>query len=260
MSEHNIYQRINAVMKTVDYAKKDATVNGGGMNYKGVTHDQVLATVRPALIEAGIIVEPKLIADRWTEPRKGVEKSTNWLYEAFYRVDFVNMDDPKDRATFEISGHANDSGDKAPGNAASYAVKTAILKLFGIETGENDESRNFDANAYTDEQKEMFDELIECDNALGMHCLMTVLGEGIYINLYNSFKDQKQKKKAIVSGLMDKGREMTLTLSDEIKARIDNDDPSVTELTSELTDYEKKVISKLLRPTDIEYIQKAKAV
>jgi hypothetical protein len=117
----NIYQRINAVMKEVDYAQKDTSVTGGGLNYKGITHDYVLSVVRPK------------------------------LYEAFYEIAFVNMDDPKDRAIVHISGHATDSGDKAPGKAVSYAVKVAILKLFGIETGENEESRNFDKGAYTDE-------------------------------------------------------------------------------------------------------------
>jgi hypothetical protein len=43
-----------------------------------------------------------------------------------------------------VSAHANDQGDKAPGKALSYAVKSAILKVLMIETGESDESRNID--------------------------------------------------------------------------------------------------------------------
>lgn len=40
-----------------------------------------------------------------------------------------------------------DNADKAPGKALSYAKKYAMLKLFEIETGENDESRYYDDGA-----------------------------------------------------------------------------------------------------------------
>ena len=46
----NIYQRINAVMQAVKYVQKDKAVNGGGQNYKAVTHDQVVSVARQALI------------------------------------------------------------------------------------------------------------------------------------------------------------------------------------------------------------------
>ena len=166
----------------------------------------------------------------------------------------------RSRACVTLTAHGNDSGDKAPGKVMSYAVKTTMLKLFGIETGENDESRNFDANAYTDEQKEIFDDLIASNNALGMHCYMTMLGEGLYINLYNSFKTDKQKNKKLVSSLMDTGRAEALTLAEQIMQRIDENDPSVTELTDELEGYEKIVVSNMLRATDINHLKKLKTV
>lgn len=34
-----------------------------------------------------------------------------------------------------------DEGDKAPGKGVSYATKNAMLKMFSIETGEDDEGR-----------------------------------------------------------------------------------------------------------------------
>ena len=46
----NIYQRINQVMKSVQYVKKDKAVTGGGQNYKAVTHDQVVSVCREALV------------------------------------------------------------------------------------------------------------------------------------------------------------------------------------------------------------------
>ena len=58
MDKPNIYQRINAVMKEVDYVKKDKAVSGGGANYKAVTHDQAVAVIRKALVSHGIVVQP----------------------------------------------------------------------------------------------------------------------------------------------------------------------------------------------------------
>jgi hypothetical protein len=62
-------------------------------------------------------------------------------YEATYDVAFINCDDPAHRVTLRIEAHALDQGDKAPGKAISYATKYAMLKLFSIETGEDDEQR-----------------------------------------------------------------------------------------------------------------------
>tara|TARA_R110000744_G_C19207745_1_gene545722 strand:+ start:41 stop:844 length:804 start_codon:yes stop_codon:yes gene_type:complete len=134
----NIYQRVNEVRKQVSYIKKDAKV----LNYKAVTHDAVIATIRPALIEQGIIAEPSLesatMESTGTTTKGGTPINR---YEAIYNVSFVNMDEPQDRIIIRVSAHANDEGDKAPGKALSYAVKMAELKLFNIETGDNDESR-----------------------------------------------------------------------------------------------------------------------
>jgi len=63
------------------------------------------------------------------------------LYEATFQIEFVNMDEPTDRIVTQQTAHALDNGDKAPGKAMSYATKYAILKLFNIETGEDEESR-----------------------------------------------------------------------------------------------------------------------
>jgi hypothetical protein len=121
MSELNIYQRINAVMKEVEYVRKDAKVQG----YSAVTHDMVTAVLRGSMVKHGIVVQ--LVS--------------MMLYSGTYDVHFVNIDKPEERATITLDAHAADNGDKAPGKCASYATKHAMLKLFSLETGENDESR-----------------------------------------------------------------------------------------------------------------------
>jgi hypothetical protein len=135
----NIFQRINEVRKKVNYVQKDKTVSG--QNYKAVTHDAVTALVRNHLIDQGVLIIPRLKSSSMTEVGKTSGGSVIYRYAGLYDIDFVNVDNPDDHIIVPGEAHANDSGDKAPGKATSYATKYAMLKLFSIETGEGDEGR-----------------------------------------------------------------------------------------------------------------------
>lgn len=151
----NLMQRINRVRKAVDYIQKDKSVSTGQSgSYKAVTHDMVTAMVRDHLVAFGVVVLPSLVASKMSPPFKADGKQ--WLYEATYDFVFVNEDDPADICTVRIEAHANDNADKAPGKALSYAKKYAMLKVFEIETGEDDESRvpdEFDIEPHLDKFK-----------------------------------------------------------------------------------------------------------
>jgi hypothetical protein len=139
----NIYQRINAVRKKVDYVQKNKSVSTGSSgSYKAVTHDEITGVVRPHLIENGIVIVPSLKSSKVSATiNKDGTPSNVIRYEATYEFKVVNEDDPQDFCVMEIEAHANDNQDKAPGKALSYAKKYAVLKLFEIETGEDEESR-----------------------------------------------------------------------------------------------------------------------
>ena len=140
----NIYQRINAVMLDVAYIQKDKSVSGGGANYKAVTHDQVVSAVRASLVKHGIVIEPKQMGGQFIVMRDlnaTPQPVKMGLYSGDYEINFVNIDSPTDRTVVSVQAHASDNGDKAPGKAMTYAVKTAVIKQFYFETGENDESR-----------------------------------------------------------------------------------------------------------------------
>jgi hypothetical protein len=146
----NLHQRLNEVRKHNAYIKKDKRVDGGG--YMAVTHDAVTAALRDDLVKQGVLVIPSLVpgtahsVDTGTKTAKGVPFIR---VEAEYDVAFVNVDDPKDREVMRLVGHAIDQGDKAPGKLVSYIVKAALLKVFSIESGEDDESRNPDREGDT---------------------------------------------------------------------------------------------------------------
>ena len=141
MSELNIYQRINAVMKVVSYVQKDASISGGGPSYKAVTHDQVVSVARAALVEHGIMVFPEQLEGKM-EIMRNIEAGVKMhLYSGMYQINFVNIDNGEDRVVVKLEAHAADNGDKAPGKCITYATKAAILKVLCLEAGENDESR-----------------------------------------------------------------------------------------------------------------------
>lgn len=135
----NIYQRINAVRKAIGYIQKDKSVSTGGGSYKAVTHDTVTGLIRQHLIEQGIIIVPDLVTGLFHPKEDGAKQR---LYEATYVINFVNADQPEERVSMNVSAHALDNGDKAPGKALSYATKYGMLKMFSLETGEDEESRH----------------------------------------------------------------------------------------------------------------------
>lgn len=164
----NIYQRINSVMKTVKYVQKDKQVSGGGVNYKAVTHDQVVSVCRSALVEAGVVIYPEQVGHSMPVMRDLANNIKMHLYSADYSIHFVNIDSPEDRLTVSINAQANDNGDKAPGKAVTYATKTAILKVLCLETGENDESREdaADTDIITSDQANQLYELLLNDKGI----------------------------------------------------------------------------------------------
>lgn len=134
----NLYEKINEIRKAVEYIQKDKSVSTGGGSYKAVTHDAVTGILRKHLIEHGIICIPNLVTSKAND-RVGDAKQ--FRYDATYSFDFVNAEAPTEKLTIIIEAHAMDNADKAPGKAISYAKKYAVLKLFEIETGEDEESR-----------------------------------------------------------------------------------------------------------------------
>ena len=180
-SSMNIYQRINAVRKAINYIQKDKSVSAGPAgSYRAVTHDAVTGMIRQHLVEHGIIIAPTLIDSVFHAKEDGAKQR---LYSASYDVRFINMDAPDECVTIRIEAHALDNGDKAPGKAISYATKYAILKLFNIETGEDEESRY---------QREEFDVTPHLDKIASADSLDSLKSE--YVNAYTAAQNAGDKE------------------------------------------------------------------
>lgn len=124
----NIAQRINAAMAEVDYVQKQKPKDQG-MKYTYVSHDAVTAKVRPILQGHGVVYYPRDLT---------VTQSGNRT-EAVFNVRFENMDDRSDFIDVATLGYGVDNQDKGPGKAISYGVKYALLKVLGLETGDDPE-------------------------------------------------------------------------------------------------------------------------
>jgi hypothetical protein len=120
----NVHQRLAEVMRVVTYIQKEKK---NGMNYTITSHDAVTAKVRPALLDAGIVYYPV----RCEHTHNGNRA------ECGMTVRFVNIDEPTDFFDVPTFGYGVDPQDKGPGKAMSYAVKYALLKALGLETGDD---------------------------------------------------------------------------------------------------------------------------
>lgn len=138
MERLNILQRINAVMKEVTYIQKEKKQ---GMRYSIVSHDVVTAKLRPSLVNHGIVYWPMNLTVNQTGNRTEM-----WGF-----VRFCAIDNPDDYIDVYSSGYGIDEQDKGPGKAMSYLVKYALLKCFGLETGDDpDLDQNVELNDVDD--------------------------------------------------------------------------------------------------------------
>lgn len=127
----NVHQRLAAAMAEVDYIQKERK---SGMNYTIVSHDAVTAKVRPVLLKNGIVYYP-VRCDHLHNGNRA---------ECSLTVRFVNVDEPTDFFDVPTFGYGIDPQDKGPGKAMSYAVKYALLKALGLETGDDPDTENVD--------------------------------------------------------------------------------------------------------------------
>jgi len=262
VSELNIYQRINAVMKAVEYVKKDATVDTGRGTYSAVSHDMVLAVLRKEMVAQGIVTRVEQLKSEVLVFADKSKEIKQHLYSGDYAVHFHNMDKPDDCLTVTVNGHAADNQDKAPGKAMSYAVKYAMLKTFGLETGENDEGRFPDFQPFTDVQKEEFDDFIRNNNdPFGFLCFTKTIGDDVFGALQSTFPaGQIVSGKKIANGMVTAGFEILHNTVAEVERLVANQDTDgLLQIIEDFqTPIQRKLLGNLLKPNELNAIKQLK--
>lgn len=139
MNKSNIFQKLNSIQESIrGYIKKDTGIGYGAA--RGVTHDAVTAHIRAAMISRGVLAIP-YITNHTVETVEDSKGRLACRCTVLVQVTYYDCENQNSYVTAVAAGVGDDFGDKAMGKAYSYAVKNAHLKVFMIETGEDDESR-----------------------------------------------------------------------------------------------------------------------
>ena len=132
----NIFQKINEVMKSIEYLAKDDKVEFGTTKYKAISEEKVTTAVREQLVKQGIVIIPIMQESTVTELIR-TDKSVNQRADVHTRYRIQNIDDVNDFIEVESNGSGVDTQDKAVGKAMTYAYKYMLLRTFAIPTGED---------------------------------------------------------------------------------------------------------------------------
>tara|TARA_R110000772_G_scaffold170373_1_gene282255 strand:+ start:3401 stop:3997 length:597 start_codon:yes stop_codon:yes gene_type:complete len=196
MSELNIYQRVNKVMSQCDYLQKKQAQQG-----KGIQYDEVMAMIRGLLVTHGIVM---VTTQESLDCLGNVEGTKQKIYQGKYSLKLVNMDNPTDLIEHTAYAQGMDGGDKGAGKAHTYAMKTMIVKGFGLETGIDEESRA-EKIERLNEDFDLTDDLHNMNSAASLNELLAVWslifkkfeGKKVLIEL-TACKDKR--KKQLISG------------------------------------------------------------
>lgn len=153
----NIFEKINAVMKEIEYLTKDGKVEFGTTKYKAISEEKVTTAVRNELVKQGIVILP---VEQQSENKELIrtDKSVNMLTSVHVKYRIQNIEDVNDYIEVESNGTGVDTQDKGVGKAMTYAYKYMLLRTFAIPTGEDPDKIS---SAETDEKM-----AIEADNTI----------------------------------------------------------------------------------------------
>lgn len=132
----NIYEKINEVMKRIEYLTKDDKVEFGTTKYKAISEEKVTTAVRKELVNLGIVIAPIEQTMNVTELIR-TDKSVNQRADVNVKYRVQNIEDTNDFIIVSSSGSGVDTQDKAIGKAMTYAYKYMLLRTFAIPTGED---------------------------------------------------------------------------------------------------------------------------
>lgn len=168
----NIFEKINAVMKEIEYLTKDDKVEFGNTKYKAISEEKVTTAVRKELVKQGIVI---LTIEQQAEIKELIrtDKSVNMLTSVHVKYRIQNIEDASDYIEVESNGTGVDTQDKGVGKAMTYAYKYMLLRTFAIPTGEDPDKVS---SAETDEKMAR-----EADN--------TIISETKAIALENSISN-----------------------------------------------------------------------
>lgn len=199
----NLYQKISAVMKDVEYLSKDDAIEFKQTKYKAISEEKVTSAVRAALIRYGLIILPVEQEHRRSDTLTTVDVK-------YKIVDIENGE-------YEIlasSGTGADTQDKGVGKAMTYSYKYLLLRTFAIPTGEDPDKVS---SAELDEKQRLAREKQEAEDQKTLRNIeqkWSVLAGGNTDGLEKWIEDMKKKgvtlqtmHETLAKRLVDKAKE-----------------------------------------------------
>lgn len=104
--------------------------------YKYVQEADLVATIRPLLSAAGIMIVPDVVEEEWLVdviPERSGKSSLSKVMVAY------TITDGRTSYTMRVPGYGVDKSDKSVYKALTGSMKYALMKLFMVETGDDPE-------------------------------------------------------------------------------------------------------------------------
>lgn len=139
----NVYLKINNIMSRVNSVYKGANVGYGSSQYKAVTHDDVTRLLHQEFVKEKLVMLPNVVSSKLEEMSIQGKKGSYQVFASTQEVEvsIINAEKPEEFITSKAFGFSFDTQDKAIGKSYSYAVKYALLKMFMLESSDNEEDR-----------------------------------------------------------------------------------------------------------------------
>lgn len=123
----NLYEKMTAIMRDVQYLAKDDKVEFGSTKYKALSEEKVTTIMRAELVKYNLVVFP---VEQFSSRSGSITH-----VDVKYRI--VNVDAPEEFIEVVSCGDGADTQDKGSGKAMTYAYKYMWLRTFALPTGED---------------------------------------------------------------------------------------------------------------------------
>lgn len=149
LATDNIYSRIASCVIESGAITKSGHFKQGQQNWHFHQIDEIVDHLRQILVSNGVMYIPSIQKSTHStiitteHDRERVQRCC----EVELDVYFVNIDNPSDQFVMSSVGDGLDYGDKAPGKAFSYALKTALLAVFQLRGQPDNETDGVEAAA-----------------------------------------------------------------------------------------------------------------
>lgn len=151
----NIYEKILAIMKDVQYLAKDDHVSFGSTNYKALSEEKVTSIMRAEMLKYNLAVFPI----EQTANRSGSITHVDVKYR------LVNVESPDEFIEVVSCGDGADSQDKGSGKAMTYAYKYMWLRTFALPTGEDPDK--ISSEELDEKSRKAAEKVPRCENCGG---------------------------------------------------------------------------------------------